>query len=150
LTIERADFPQLELAVLSACGTANGSEGTAVDTDSLVRSLQRSGVTYVVASQWKLDSVAAATLMQAFYTEALRGKSVPRCLQLSKNRLRSTLGFQSSVLLGRVEQFRESLILQVKSLSPGGNMSATLLSAARPLRILVLAAACLAVLLFLP
>ena len=93
LTIERASLPQLELAVLSACETANGSEGTAVDTNSLVRSFQRSGVSYVVASQWKLDSAAAATLMQAFYAEALRGKSVPQSLQLSKNRLRSSLGF---------------------------------------------------------
>ena len=93
LTIERANLPQLELAVLSACETANGSEGTAVDTNSLVRSFQRSGTSYVVASQWKLDSAAAATLMQAFYAEALQGKSVPQSLQLSKNRLRSSLGF---------------------------------------------------------
>ena len=93
LTIERANLSQLELAVLSACETANGSEGTPVDANSLVRSFQRSGVSYVVASQWKLDSAAAATLMQVFYVEALRGKSVPQCLQLSKNRLRSSLGF---------------------------------------------------------
>ena len=43
----------LRLAVLSACDTANGDEGSSADLNSVARSLVAAGVPDVVASRWR-------------------------------------------------------------------------------------------------
>ncbi len=102
------DLSNLALAVLSGCETANGTEGTPVDVDSLVRALQKSGVPHVVASRWKLDSNAARLFMQVFYTAALKGASVPRCLQLSENVLRTSAGMSRPYFWAALHDFGRS------------------------------------------
>jgi len=106
--LERARLWKLDLAVLSACDTANGSEGTAIDTDSLVRSFERSGVPHVVASRWKLDSAAARRFMQVFYAAAFQGNSISRCLQLSQNAIRNSDGMSHPYYWAALQDFGRS------------------------------------------
>jgi len=48
----------LQIAVLAACDTSKGDEGTYSDMTSLVRTMVRAGVPSIVASRWKLVSGA--------------------------------------------------------------------------------------------
>jgi CHAT domain-containing protein/tetratricopeptide (TPR) repeat protein len=87
-SLEAADLRNLQLAVLSACSSAIGSEGGAGDYDSLARGLLRFGVPHVVASRWPVDSTVAAKFMKDFYQRLLSGEPVSRSLWEAQSDLR--------------------------------------------------------------
>ncbi len=84
----------LKLAVLSACDTANGDEGTSADGDSLARTLVAAGVPNVVASRWKVDSNVTRQLMRVFYSNLLGGKSPAESLCAARAAIRSIPAYQ--------------------------------------------------------
>jgi len=104
-SLQRADLSSLQLAVMSACETEDGGDGSSVDADSLVRSFARAGVPHVVASRWKLDSGAARLLMQTFYAQIAAGKTVPRSLQTSEAALRRAPGMNHPYFWAALHEF---------------------------------------------
>lgn len=76
-----------DLAVLSACdgaiGTDMGSEGLM----SLTRAVHYAGAHSVLASLWKVDDQRTADLMVAFYRELRRGRSKDEALRLAQLQL---------------------------------------------------------------
>jgi CHAT domain-containing protein len=84
----------LKLAVLSACDTANGDEGTSADGDSLARTLVAAGVPNVVASRWRVDSNVTRQLMRVFYANLLSGKSPAESLSAARAAIRSIPAYQ--------------------------------------------------------
>ena len=56
--LKPGSLKHLQIAVLAACDTSKGDEGTYSDMTSLVRTLVRAGVPSIVASRWKLVSGA--------------------------------------------------------------------------------------------
>jgi CHAT domain-containing protein/cytochrome c-type biogenesis protein CcmH/NrfG len=84
----------LKLAVLSACDTANGDEGTSADGDSLARTLVAAGVPNVVASRWRVDSNVTRQLMRVFYANLLSGKSAAESLSAARAAIRSIPAYQ--------------------------------------------------------
>jgi CHAT domain-containing protein len=83
-------LPNLRLAVLSACSTENGPEGTTLEPESLARSFLRAGVPHVIASRWNVDSGSSAALVRIFYGALLSGQSVAQSLATARHRLRTT------------------------------------------------------------
>jgi len=81
-----------QLAVLSACLTEKGTDGSAFDPDSLAMVFMNAGVPHIVASRWSVDSDATATLMASFYKNLLRGSSVAESLRLSAKDVRMRPG----------------------------------------------------------
>jgi CHAT domain-containing protein/tetratricopeptide (TPR) repeat protein len=81
-------LPVLQLAVLSACSTEQGSSPTILDPESLVRAMLRAGAADVVASRWNIDSTATGHLMPRFYDLLLSGKAVPAALNEAEISLR--------------------------------------------------------------
>lgn len=88
-SIRGKTLSQLQLAVFSACETANGAEGALNDGDSLVRAFLEAGVPDVVASRWKVDSTAARMFMGLFYRALLSGSSVSAAIHRAESELRS-------------------------------------------------------------
>ncbi len=72
----------LQLAVLSACSTASGSDGTS-GFDSVTDALLRAGVPHVVASRWAVDSAATRGFVQDFYRNALSGQTISDAIRLT-------------------------------------------------------------------
>lgn len=71
----------LRLAVLSACDTAIGEGGRFTDVNSLARTLVAAGVAQVVASRWRVDSIATQHLMGLFYSHLMSGQSATESLR---------------------------------------------------------------------
>jgi CHAT domain-containing protein/tetratricopeptide (TPR) repeat protein len=92
--VRLSQFSKLQLAVLSACETEHGTGDSASDPNSLVRSFMRAGVPHVVASRWRVDSVASRMFMQAFYEALLQGKSVSSSIQAAQVGLKEHPGFE--------------------------------------------------------
>ena len=84
----------LKLAVLSACDTANGDEGTPADLNSVARTLVAAGVPNVVASRWRVDSATTRELMRAFYANLVSGKSPAAALRAAGDTVRSMPGYR--------------------------------------------------------
>jgi CHAT domain-containing protein len=84
----------LQLAVLSACDTANGDGGTPADLNSVARTLIAAGVPNVVASRWRIDSATTRELMRAFYVSLLSGKSPAAALRAAGDTVRSIPGYR--------------------------------------------------------
>jgi CHAT domain-containing protein len=80
----------LRLAVLSACDTANGDEGTSADVNSIARTLIAAGVPDVVASRWRVDSTITRQLMRLFYSNLISGKSPAESLRAASAAVRRT------------------------------------------------------------
>jgi len=78
--LQDLDLSNVQLAVLSACDTENGPQGSPEDWQSLVRGFLRAGVPHVVASRWSIDSTASRTLMRAFYTHLVSGRDFGQAL----------------------------------------------------------------------
>jgi tetratricopeptide (TPR) repeat protein len=95
----------LRLAVLSACGTANGDDGTFSDVNSLARTLVAAGIPEVVASRWNVDSVATHQLMRAFYSSLISGKSPADSLRIATRAIRSLPGYQHPYYWGSFAVF---------------------------------------------
>ncbi|OLB34735.1 MAG: hypothetical protein AUH11_17160 [Acidobacteria bacterium 13_2_20CM_57_17] len=64
--VKRLPLIHLQLAVLAACSTQNGSEGSAFDPDSLARAFLRAGAKRVVSSRWNVDSASTSVLLERF------------------------------------------------------------------------------------
>jgi CHAT domain-containing protein len=84
----------LKLAVLSACETANGDEGTSADGNSLARTLVAEGVPNVVASGWRVDSNVTRQLMRVFYANLTSGKTPAESLRAARAAIRSIPSYQ--------------------------------------------------------
>jgi len=91
--IQYLDLSACDLAVLSACETALGSERAGEGLQSLRRGFAVAGARTVVSSLWKVDDRAAATLMRHFYEnywqkgmEKLEALHAARLRMLSQNR----------------------------------------------------------------
>jgi CHAT domain-containing protein len=87
-TLGTMKLDHLQLAVLSACATDSGTDGSPVDPDSLVRAFLRFGVPHVVASRWNVDSKATAATIVGFYRALLSGKSVAESLRVGAELVR--------------------------------------------------------------
>jgi CHAT domain-containing protein/Flp pilus assembly protein TadD len=87
--IATLQLPNLKLAVLSACDTANGEEGTSADLNSIARTLVASGVPDVVASRWRADSTMTRQLMHVFYSNLMTGKTPAESLRAASAAIRS-------------------------------------------------------------
>lgn len=81
---------QLQLVVLAACASEEGSNGSVTDGDSLVRTLLSNGVPHVVASRWEVDSRSTSEFMAVFYDKVLSGESVPTAIHEAQASLRAT------------------------------------------------------------
>ncbi len=81
--------PNLALAVLSACDSANGGEGTNADVDSIARNLAAAGVPEIVASRWHVDSAITRQLMVEFYANIMAGKSAADSLRAASVSIRN-------------------------------------------------------------
>jgi CHAT domain-containing protein len=79
----------LQLAVLSACDTANGDQGTPADLNSVARTLVAAGVPNVVGSRWRVDSATTRQLMRAFYSSLVSGQSPAAALRAAGDSVRS-------------------------------------------------------------
>ena len=99
----------LKLAVLSACDTANGDEGTSADLNSVARTLVAAGVPDVVASRWRVDSTITRQLMHVFYSNLISGKSPAEALRAAGGPQYSEL--PSPLLLGVVRGVWNVLIV---------------------------------------
>ncbi len=69
--IQNLDLSACDLAVLSACETALGSIRSGEGMMSMRRSFELSGAKTVLASLWRVDDQATASLMQDFYLNFL-------------------------------------------------------------------------------
>ena len=84
----------MKLAVLSACDTANGDEGTSADGNSLARTLVAAGVPNVVASRWRVDSNVTRQLMHVFYANLTSGKTPGESLRAARTAIRNIQSYQ--------------------------------------------------------
>jgi CHAT domain-containing protein len=87
--LDASRVSDLQLAVLSACASEGGSNGTLTDGDSLVRTLLSRGVPHVVASRWEVDSRTTSRFMALFYEKVLSGDSVPKAIRKAQASLRA-------------------------------------------------------------
>ena len=84
--VRRLGLQRLQLAVLSACSTANGSAGSS-GFDSVTDALLRAGVPHVVASRWAVDSAETRGFVQDFYHNALSGQTVSDAIRMTSRRM---------------------------------------------------------------
>lgn len=77
-------FIRSQLVVLAACSSGKGKDGI-LDTDSLVHALFAAGVPRVIASQWNVDSASTSQLMQSFYINLGKNKTVAEAMFDARN-----------------------------------------------------------------
>ncbi len=85
---------RLQLAVLSGCDTANGSDGAFTNVNSLARTLIGAGVPQVIASRWTVESGATRELMQVFYAKLATGQTPAASLHSAMAALRQNSMYQ--------------------------------------------------------
>lgn len=85
-TVRKLDLKNLQLAVLSACGTASGSGGSS-GFNNVTDSFLRAGVPHVVASRWAVDSVETRSFVEDFYHNALSGQPVSEALRQTERKM---------------------------------------------------------------
>jgi len=86
--LRKTPVTRLQMAVLSACSTENGSEGFAADFDSLAKVFLLQGVPHVLASRWNVDSASTLMLTEGFYDRLLAGAPVAHALAAAEYALR--------------------------------------------------------------
>jgi CHAT domain-containing protein len=79
-------FKRSQLVVLAACSSGKGKNGV-LDTDNLVHALLGSGVPRVVSSQWNVDSETTSQLMQSFYRNLGKDKTVAQAMFDARNEM---------------------------------------------------------------
>lgn len=79
-------FKRSQLVVLAACSSGKGKNGV-LDTDNLVHALLDSGVPRVVSSQWNVDSETTSELMQSFYRNLGKDKTVAQAMFDARNEM---------------------------------------------------------------
>jgi CHAT domain-containing protein/tetratricopeptide (TPR) repeat protein len=72
-------FRKSQLVVLAACSSGKGKNGL-LDMDNLVHALLGSGVPRVVSSQWNVDSKTTSQLMESFYRNLGKDKTVAQAM----------------------------------------------------------------------
>ena len=93
---EIADMPlSAELAVLSACQTAEGDERLGEGLMGLAWAFQAAGCPNVVASLWNIDDEATQKLMTEFYRSIRAGKRVDDALRWAMLGVKSSAGTAS-------------------------------------------------------
>jgi CHAT domain-containing protein/tetratricopeptide (TPR) repeat protein len=88
-SLGRLEMSHLQLAVLSACSTADGSAGDSSQFGSIADAFLRSGVPHVVASRWAVDAVETRGFVEDFYRNLLSGISVSEAVRLASRRMLS-------------------------------------------------------------
>ena len=92
--IAHLDLRGLDLAVLSACQTAQG-EITGDGVFGLQRGFKKAGTNSILMSLWKVDDKATCLLMTEFYKNWIgKGKSKHQALELAKQEVRSRKGWE--------------------------------------------------------
>ncbi len=84
------DLSRLDLAVLAACASERGEQGTRLTLDSLVLAFLERGARGVVAARWAVDSRATAVFMDQFYRRLLRGDPPAECVRGAAEVLRDS------------------------------------------------------------
>jgi tetratricopeptide (TPR) repeat protein len=95
----------LQLAVLSACDTASGNEGTFSDVNSIARTLTAAGVPQTLASRWNVDSTVTRKLMRVFYSNLMSGKTSEDSLRAATLTIRKLPGYQHPYYWGSFTVF---------------------------------------------
>ena len=95
----------LQLAVLSACDTANGDAGSFADVNSIARTLATAGVAQTVASRWEVDSTVTRQLMRTFYSNLMAGKTPADSLRAATALVRTLPGYQHPYYWGSFAVF---------------------------------------------
>jgi CHAT domain-containing protein len=85
--LEGLNLLKLQLAVLSACGTENGTHGSPEDWESLTLGFIRAGVPHVIASRWSVDSNYSRIVMHSFYAQLLAGRDVGNALSVAESQV---------------------------------------------------------------
>jgi len=75
---------KLDLAVLSACETGDGTLKTGEGIMSLARSFLSSGCETIITSMWKVNDRNSVKLMQLFYHHLYKGESIGNSLAEAK------------------------------------------------------------------
>jgi CHAT domain-containing protein len=78
--------PNLQLAMLSACGTGEGSDASG-DFNSVTEAFLRAGVPHVIASRWAIDSMESRDFVGNFYTNLLSGAPVSEAIRTTSRRM---------------------------------------------------------------
>jgi CHAT domain-containing protein/tetratricopeptide (TPR) repeat protein len=84
--VRQLRLQNLQLAVLSACGTASGGTG-GNGFDSVTDALLSAGAPHVVASRWAVDSAETRGFVQDFYRNALSGQTVSEAIRLTSRNM---------------------------------------------------------------
>jgi CHAT domain-containing protein/cytochrome c-type biogenesis protein CcmH/NrfG len=84
--VRQLRLQNLQLAVLSACGTASGGTGSN-GFDSVTDALLRAGAPHVVASRWAVDSAETRGFVEDFYRNALSGHTVSEAIRLTSRNM---------------------------------------------------------------
>jgi len=87
--LAEANLGHLQLVVLSACDSEDGSNRRVTDADSLVRTLLSKRVPHVVASRWDVDSRTTSQFMTLFYDSLLAGEPVSKAIRHAQSALRA-------------------------------------------------------------
>ena len=80
-------MPRLQLAVLSACSTADSRDRDENGFESLADALLRASVPHVVASRWPVDAIQTRGYMEEFYRNLLSGVRVPEAVRQTSRRM---------------------------------------------------------------
>lgn len=86
--LRHLDLKSLQLAVLSTCSSAAGSDGSG-GFNRVAEALESSGVPHVVASRWSVDSMETRRLMGIFYRTLLSGQTVSNALRTTAQQMLS-------------------------------------------------------------
>jgi CHAT domain-containing protein len=78
--------PNLQLAMLSACGTGEGSDASG-GFNSVTEAFLRAGVPHVIASRWAIDSMESRDFVGNFYTNLLSGAPVSEAIRTTSRRM---------------------------------------------------------------
>jgi CHAT domain-containing protein len=83
----------MDVAVITACETAEASHQAGGHMQSLATAFLRAGVRTVIAAFWPVDDEASAEFMRVFYQELLQGNAAVVALRTAQRHLRAQSRF---------------------------------------------------------